>query len=139
MPVFGSRIENVTYVKRPSVYAVIGNTDGLLAIVRTGRGVALPGGGIEPDETPEQALRREVREECGLEIRIGPHRGDAVQLVYAKGEATYFEKISTFFDAEIVGTWSGEREQDHDLLWVTPDEAAILLSHESHRWAISRS
>jgi 8-oxo-dGTP pyrophosphatase MutT (NUDIX family) len=28
--------------------------------------VFLPGGGIRTDETPEQAVLREVREECGL-------------------------------------------------------------------------
>jgi 8-oxo-dGTP diphosphatase len=29
----------------------------------------LPGGGVEGTETPEQAAVREVREECGLEVR----------------------------------------------------------------------
>ena len=31
----------------------------------------VPGGKIEPDETPEQALRREIREELDADIQVG--------------------------------------------------------------------
>lgn len=31
-----------------------------------------PGGGREPDETEEQCIRREVREETHLEVEVGP-------------------------------------------------------------------
>ena len=35
---------------------------------------ALPGGGLEPDESHDDGLRRELREELGLtEFEIGPH------------------------------------------------------------------
>jgi mutator protein MutT len=32
----------------------------------------LPGGRLEPDETPEQCVEREVLEETGLQVRAGP-------------------------------------------------------------------
>lgn len=32
----------------------------------------LPGGRLEAGETPEECVRREVREETGLEVRVGP-------------------------------------------------------------------
>jgi len=65
---------------RVIVVGVIQNENGdyLLCRMPEGRGVfpgewGLPGGGIEPEETLEQALRREIREEVGLELgRIEP-------------------------------------------------------------------
>ena len=56
----------------PTVGALIFNADGKLFLMRShkwrGKWV-VPGGHIELGETMEQALRREIREETGLEIR----------------------------------------------------------------------
>lgn len=70
MPVFGERVAGASYALRPSAYALIRNEFGQVAVVRTAQGVFLPGGGIEAGETPEQAVQREVLEECGLGIRL---------------------------------------------------------------------
>jgi len=135
-PVFGERVVGASYVRRPSVYALIRNAPGQIAVVRTPQGVFLPGGGIEAGETAEQAVVREVREECGLGVRLLSQLPDAVQLVYSPAERTYFEKPSTFVAATVEGPSSGQSEQDHEVLWVAPAEAAAILSPESHRWAL---
>jgi ADP-ribose pyrophosphatase YjhB (NUDIX family) len=61
----------------PCVGAVIRDEDGRLLLVLRGHEPAaglwsLPGGRVEPGETDETALAREVLEETGLEVSVGP-------------------------------------------------------------------
>lgn len=54
---------------RVSVKALVFDRDDRLLVMRNADGFwELPGGGWEHDETLEQAMRREVREELGVEI-----------------------------------------------------------------------
>ena len=64
----------------PCVGAVVHDAGGRLLLIQRGhdphRGRwSLPGGRIEPGESPEQAVVREVREETGLDVRVGPTVG----------------------------------------------------------------
>lgn len=60
----------------PGVAAVVRRGDQVL-LVRRGRepakgAWALPGGLLELGESVEEGLRRELREECGIEVQVGP-------------------------------------------------------------------
>jgi 8-oxo-dGTP diphosphatase len=60
----------------PCVGAVVQDDAGRLLLVRRGRepnrgSWSLPGGRVEPGETPAEAVVREVREETGLVVRAG--------------------------------------------------------------------
>lgn len=135
---FGEAIAGVTYVSRPGGYAIVRNAAGEVAAVSTSRGLFLPGGGQEGAETPEHAAVREAYEECGLRIWVGSRVGTADEFVYAADEGTYYRKHCTFFCADVVRQ-EGQGEADHDLRWVSPEEAAAGLRHESQRWAVSQA
>jgi 8-oxo-dGTP diphosphatase len=55
---------------RPSVYGVVVQ-DGKVLLSKQWNGYDFPGGGMDLGETIEEALVREVKEETGLDVRVG--------------------------------------------------------------------
>lgn len=105
--------------------------------MRTPQGFYLPAGGIEADESAEAAVVREVREESGLVVEARAWTREAVEIVYSAEEHICFEKRCVFLEAEVIGQVI-EHEPDHELRWVSLDQAISMLSPESHRWGAKR-
>ncbi len=91
---------------------------------------AFIGGGVEPDETPEQAVIREVYEESSLRVRLGKllyelrQEDGGIQYFYlchyVSGEPT-IHKASDEYKANIVG------ENTYQPLWVPLQDIDSLV------------
>ena len=132
--VFGAIIEGATYGPRPAAYAVIKTTDGAVAVVKTRRGCFLPGGGSLPGETPEETVRREVREELARDVRLIREIARAVQ--YFRADDQHYRMEAVFFAAEFIGEPTGAGE--HELHWLNVSETAHAFFHQCHAWAVNQ-
>lgn len=99
--------------------AVIGGPDGRILVCSRPAGKHMagkwefPGGKIEPGETPEACIRREIREELGMEIAVGP-----VLTVMEHDYGVKYVRV-TFFLA--VSDDAPSAKDHQGFRWVTPD------------------
>jgi 8-oxo-dGTP diphosphatase len=90
----------------------------------------LPGGGLEPNERPEDALVREIVEECGWEAQILSFIGAATQFLSAEGEG-YFAIRARYYRVRRV-----RQVATAVVIWMRRDEAIAVLARESDAWAV---
>jgi 8-oxo-dGTP pyrophosphatase MutT (NUDIX family) len=118
-------------------------TDGsaeLAAIVPRGkRGtIALPKGGANRGEAPEQTAEREVREETGLTARVRAELGDVVYWYRRSGRRV--RKTVRFFLCDFIE--GSTDDHDHEVTearWIPLQEAPDTLTYPGEREMVRRA
>ena len=102
---------------------------------------SLPKGHVNEGETPEQAARREVLEETGWEVALGPAAGtiryplSGPRADHPEDEGAEWKEVS-FWHAFALAERPGGRARDgevSDVSWLSPREARELLTHPEQR------
>lgn len=123
--------------------AAILELDGKILLIRRakepGKGkLDLPGGFVDPDETAEEALKREVREELGIDMEAVNYVGSWPNIYQYEG-VTY-QTCDLFFHAriDVLPTDFNKREVAELLLLDPADILLDALAFESTRMVLTR-
>ncbi|PKP75776.1 MAG: NUDIX hydrolase [Alphaproteobacteria bacterium HGW-Alphaproteobacteria-6] len=123
------------YRPRPGAYAVLWRAGAVLLTHQEAPEpeFQLPGGGVDPGESPLAALHREVREETGWTI-AGPRRiGCFRRFAYMPEYDRWAEKLCTIYLARPVLRLGAPSEPGHRAVWVGAAQAAALVGNPGDR------
>ena len=104
-----------------SVAGLVTNDEGKILLVNSPwRGWEYPGGLIEPGETFHDALRREIREEAGVEVEV----------LSFVGICKNVEKniVNIDFTCRYVSGELTPSEESTEVIWVTPEKAMEMIT-----------
>ena len=129
---------HIKYEHRAGAYAILPR-DGRLLLTHQAEPddeVQLPGGGIDPGESPLQALFREVREETGWIIAAPRRLGAFRRFVYMPEYDKWAEKVCIIYAALPVRPMGPPTEDGHTALWAAPEVAARILGNSGDRYFV---
>jgi 8-oxo-dGTP diphosphatase len=129
-----------SYRLRRGVYALLPLNGRLLLTVQRQphADLQLPGGGIDPGESPVSALHREVREETGWHIATPRRIGAFRRFTYMPEYDLWAEKLCQIYIARPVRRLGPPSEPFHEATWMTPAQAAQSLGNAGDRHFAAR-
>lgn len=129
------------YIRRPGVYALLPRGPSLLVTwYDDGQNpeLQLPGGGIDPGESPITALHREVYEETGWLISAPRRIGAFRRFTYMPEYDLWAEKVCTVYRAQPVRRMGPPTEAFHEALWMNATDALGQLGNAGDRHFTAR-
>ena len=128
----------------PAAACLVRDGGGLLLLVRHVDGWwMLPGGAIDPGESPAEAARRESREEASVEVELMRLAGvfggyPDFHGVYPNGDEVAW--VTTVFEARVAdGVPAPGDDETAEVRWTTFDEAFALEITPSTRHILTRA
>ncbi|MEE4239295.1 MAG: NUDIX hydrolase [Anderseniella sp.] len=129
-----------SYKRRPGAYAILSRGSDLLLTHQAEPlpEFQLPGGGIDPGESPVAALHREVFEETGWTIASPRRIGTFRRFTYMPEYDLWAEKLCMIYVARPVRQIGPPTEAGHMALWMPRALAARKLANAGDRHFVSR-
>ncbi len=120
--IYVNKKDEKEYTKRPGAYAIVEGEDGKIAIVcDEDKDCYYFGGGIEKGETPLEALRRELIEECGYSIKDINFFTEVGEFLKSKTRG-YIEVLASIYVVKLNEFVKEPVEKDHNLVWIKPED-----------------
>lgn len=134
------RRAGVNYIERPGAYGIIALGRQLLLtkqVLETVE-IQLPGGGIDPGESPLRALHREVYEETGYHISVARRLGTYQRFSFMPEYDIWAHKICHIYLCRPGLQISAPTEDGHSAVWMNVETALEELVNVGDKAFVSR-